>query len=81
MAGPSTALVYDVDFHLTNGATTVAQDSVHVDAYAEFGVLADTMDVAKKQAALLVRKLAIAIAEKLRANRVTILETCTGFSA
>ena len=81
VVGPSTVVKYDIDFHLTNGTTEVARNKVHVDSKAEFGVFADATEVANKQAALLIRKAAISIAERIEVERPSVIETCSGYEA
>lgn len=80
VVGPSTNLIHDVDFLLTNGQAQVAHEKVHAESEAEFGVFADTTEVAMKQTALQLRRLAMAIAEKLKMHRQAIVEVCTGYS-
>ena len=80
VVGPSVVLTHDIDFYLTNGKTEVAHDKVHVESEAEFGVFADTDEVAAKQAALHNRRIAIGILEKFAPQRSTIDAVCTGYA-
>src|SRR5262249_29603657 len=61
---PSIKIIHNVSFDLTNGLRSVDRSSIHVES--EFEAPANSIDVANKQAALQLRRIAIAIAEKLK---------------
>ena len=75
---PETTIIHDVDFYLSNGAQQTEHHKIHVVSEAEFGIFADIQEVAKRQVALQLRKIAIAISEALEKDRGSVMETCTG---
>ena len=79
-SGPAVKFIHNVSFDLTNGVRSVGRDSVHVESEAEYGAFANVNDVASKQSALQLRKIAIAVAEKLNLKRSEITDICKGYT-
>ena len=76
--GPETTIIHDLDFYLSSGTRRTESRKLHVESEAEFGVFADIQEVVKKQVALHIRKIAIGITEKLKADKSNVVKTCTG---
>jgi hypothetical protein len=77
--GPETSLIHDVDFYLTNNEKRTEHFNIHEESAAEFGVFANVQEVAQKQIALHIRKIAIAMSEQLKQHKRTVMDTCTGY--
>ena len=80
VVGPSVKIAHDVSYYLSNDSQQIARDTVHAESEAEFGVFANTTEVATKQVALQNRRIAVAIAEKLNLHRPEIASVCTGYA-
>lgn len=79
VVGPETIIIHDIDFYLSNGIRQTASQKIHVESEAEFGVFADIQEVASKQSALHLRKIAIAISEEFKSSKTSVMDTCTGY--
>lgn len=79
VVGPETTIIHDIDFYLSNGTRQTANQKIHIESEAEFGIFADIQEVAIKQSALHIRKIAIAISEELKSSKTSVMDTCTGY--
>jgi hypothetical protein len=79
VVGPQTTIIHDIDFYLSNGAEQTDHYKIHIESEAEFGVFANIQEVAQKQTALQLRRIAIAMSEKLNMDRSSVMHTCTGY--
>ena len=79
VVGPETTIIHDIDFYLSNGTRQTASQTIHIESEAEFGIFADIQEVANKQSALHLRKIAIAISEEFKSSKSSVMDTCTGY--